>query len=68
MPVPIATLLARAAQVAIKHRSKVIAAINGLKDRGLSSATMEEFKDVLVAKGFWDSIKTAFSDICEILF
>ena len=68
MPVPIATLLARAAKVAIEHRSKVIAAINGLKSRGLSSATMEEFKDVLVAKGFWDSIKTAFSDICVILF
>ncbi len=68
MPVPIATLLARAAQVAIQHRSKVIAAINGLKQRGLERATMEEFKDVLVAKGYWDSIKSAFSSICEILF
>ena len=68
MPVPIATLLIRAAQVAMKHKNKVIAALNALKRRGLQNATMEEFKDALVAEGYWDSIKSAFPRICEILF
>jgi hypothetical protein len=67
MVVQIAILIARAALLNPTLRTVALVAINVLKSRGLQVASMNEFREAMIAAGYGSYVKY-LGDIAAVLF
>jgi hypothetical protein len=67
MVVQIAILIARAALLNPTLRTAALAAINVLRSRGLQVASMNQFREALIAAGYGSYVRY-LGDIAEVLF